>query len=374
MKLDHQRLGELHAILREAFNLARFDQMLKFQLGVNREDYGLGADYEEIVFNVLTVFQQRDRTTDLVNAASRANTDNEKLFAFAQRLGTAPVTLVGKAGDLKPTTDQKVLQRQVRDTNSLLNIAQWRQRLFEVEQQVCRIEIKTKEGMVYGTGFLIGPDVVMTNHHVMQPVIDRFAAIADVRFRFDYKIMEDGDTINSGAVYRLASNDWLIDESKHSPVDEVANTNGEVPELTQLDYAVVRLDGKPGDLPVGADANAGTPPRKWITLSADKYDFTPDTALYIVQHPEGEPLKLCIDTEAIISTNSNGTRVRYRTNTESGSSGSPCFNKDWELVALHHAGDPNFETLKKAEYNQGVPTSMIYSLLEKNEKLEKLGL
>jgi V8-like Glu-specific endopeptidase len=209
----------------------------------------------------------------------------------------------------------------------------------------------------------------MTNHHVMQPAIAGDAT--DVRFRFDYKIMEDGDTINSGSVYRLAKDNWLIDASEHSPLDEVATTNGDVPELTQLDYAVVRLDGNPGDLPVG---NPGTPLRKWITLSADKYDFTPDTALYIVQHPEGEPLKLCLDTEAIISTNSNATRVRYRTNTESGSSGSPCFNKDWELVALHHAGDPNFEKLKKAEYNQGVPTSTIYSLLEQNDKLDQLGL
>ena len=41
------------------------------------------------------------------------------------------------------------------------------------------------------------------------------------------------------------------------------------------------------------------------------------------QHPEGTPLKLALDTEAVISLNANNTRVLYSTNTEPGSSGSP---------------------------------------------------
>ena len=48
---------------------------------------------------------------------------------------------------------------------------------------------------------------------------------------------------------------------------------------------------------------------------------------------------------SLLSSNANNTRVRYRTNTEEGSSGAPCFDKDWELVALHHSGDPNYEAL-----------------------------
>ena len=33
----------------------------------------------------------------------------------------------------------------------------------------------------------------------------------------------------------------------------------------------------------------------------------------------------------------------YRTDTEPGSSGSPCFNDPWELVALHHSGVPDLD-------------------------------
>jgi hypothetical protein len=47
-----------------------------------------------------------------------------------------------------------------------------------------------------------------------------------------------------------------------------------------------------------------------------------------------------------------GLRVRYATNPDPGASGSPCFDKDWKLVALHHFGDTAFA---QPRYNQGVP-------------------
>jgi hypothetical protein len=52
--------------------------------------------------------------------------------------------------------------------------------------------------------------------------------------------------------------------------------------------------------------------------------------------------------------------VRYRTNTEGGSSGSPVFDQNWQLVALHHAGDPSWV----AKYNEGIPISLILAQLK----------
>jgi V8-like Glu-specific endopeptidase len=80
---------------------------------------------------------------------------------------------------------------------------------------------------------------------------------------------------------------------------------------------------------------------------------------------KGAPLKLAMETQAIMGLNQNSTRVKYRTNTEPGSSGSPCFDADWNLVALHHLGDPNFS---KPEYNQGIPFMAILDALEKADK------
>ena len=65
---------------------------------------------------------------------------------------------------------------------------------------------------------------------------------------------------------------------------------------------------------------------------------------------------LAFDTDPKVEVKFGGLRVRYATNTEGGSSGSPCFNKDWDLIALHHYGDPAFGQPK---YNQGIPIGKI---------------
>ena len=48
--------------------------------------------------------------------------------------------------------------------------------------------------------------------------------------------------------------------------------------------------------------------------------------------------------------------MRYRTNTDHGSSGAPCLAMDWSLVALHHLGDP---AQGPPVFNQGVPIGLI---------------
>lgn len=48
--------------------------------------------------------------------------------------------------------------------------------------------------------------------------------------------------------------------------------------------------------------------------------------------------------------------LRYRNHTRPGSSGSPVLNLQWQLVALHHAGQPIQEPVT---YNQGIPMARI---------------
>ena len=72
-------------------------------------------------------------------------------------------------------------------------------------------------------------------------------------------------------------------------------------------------------------------------------------------------MKLAMDTQAVIGRNVGDTRIRYRTNTDPGSSGSPCFTMDWDLVALHHYGDPKWQQPK---FNQGVPIELIRQRIE----------
>lgn len=358
MQLTGQQFEEFTRALIDAYSQADLRAMLRFRLDKNLDAIALGEDLTEIVFRVIETAEREGWTDRLLLAARESNPGDPELLAFAQQFELAPTT--------PPRSD---LERLITKTNSFLDIAKWRMRLGELEGQVCRVEIP--DG--YGTGFLLGPDVVMTNYHVVQSIIEQRGVGADkVVLRFDYKRLEDGTTLNPGREFRLAA-EWLIDDSPMSPVDSQPEPKSGVPQPDQLDYALLRVEGTPGLESIGNADDPGAPRRKWIDVPTTPYDFLPQSALFIVQHPQGEPLKLALDDDAVIGLNANATRVMYKTNTEPGSSGSPCFNANWELVALHHSGDPNFDPAHKPTYNEGIPCSAIVNLLQQRGHMNKLG-
>ncbi len=57
---------------------------------------------------------------------------------------------------------------------------------------------------------------------------------------------------------------------------------------------------------------------------------------YIIGHPQGRKLSFSIHDNYLLDYNDR--LLHYRSPTEPGSSGSPVFNDDWELIGLHHAG------------------------------------
>jgi hypothetical protein len=359
MALSGAQFQQLIESLLDAFPVqAQLAQMVRVRLDKNLDAIALGGSLETIVFRLIQTAEAQGWTAQLLAGARESNPGNPKLLAVAQQFGLA-------------STDVRrpELEKIIRQTNAFLDVSQWRTRLGEIETQVCRIEIATNRGLAYGTGFLLGPDVVMTNYHVMEPVIagEKGQTVAgglratrqDVTLRFDYKQLADGTTLNQGVSFSLAG-DWLIDSSPVSPIDLEADPKSGVPDPGELDYALLRVDGSPGTAPVGGKLEPGVPPRGFVKLPAQPHTFDPGSALLIMQHPQGAPLKLAIDTEAVIGANANATRVTYRTDTLPGSSGSPCFNSSWELVALHHSGDRSFNPV----YNEGIPFSAIINLLE----------
>lgn len=65
--------------------------------------------------------------------------------------------------------------------------------------------------------------------------------------------------------------------------------------------------------------------------------------VYVIGHPGGGPLALSLEDNRVIDLLE--PRVHYRAPTLPGSSGSPVFNSQWELVALHHAGSLTMKKL-----------------------------
>ena len=93
--------------------------------------------------------------------------------------------------------------------------------------------------------------------------------------------------------------------------------------------------------------------RKWITASSPPPPLAVGNQVFLLQHPEGKPLRLTIGT--VTEFNEAGTRVRYDANSLGGASGSPLFDADLQLVALHHAHD----LARPPRWNEAIPLGVI---------------
>jgi V8-like Glu-specific endopeptidase len=340
MALTGQQFEDFWKALREAFNAASLTQMVRFGLGKRLDDISTAGNLRQLVFELIEDAERAGYTMRLLNAARQSQPGNQALLAFAEQFNLSAATAA--------------LERIVREKLKFLPIDQWRTRLGEVEVQVCRVETGTS----FGTGFLVGPDLVLTNYHVVEDVLEGSNPPGNVVCRFDYRELADGKTLNPGTTFKLHDSDWRVDDSPYS-----------LDEPDKLDYTLLRLDTSPGKMSVNPrEANGQL--RGWFKVPTGEVSLKPGDPLHIVQHPDARPLQLALDTEAVIGLTGNGTRVRYRTNTEPGSSGSPCCDANWNLVALHHVGDPKYGPLSnKGEWNQGV----LFDAIVKRLNQQKLG-
>ena len=263
------------------------------------------------------------------------------------------------AADAPPRAE---LEKIIKKTSVPFDIAVWRERMAAREVCVCRMEVPVAAGTSFGTGFLVGPDLVLTNHHVIAGATDPAAIVA----RFDYKARAGGgdDQSRHRSASRAATGSWIPARTVPSILQGLPKQG--VPDPDLLDYALLRLAEPVGDepIPAGKEAEPGAPARGWIALPSKPWPFAGNRSLFIIQHPSGSPMKLAMDLEATMAVNANGTRVTYQTGTEGGSSGSPCFNQLWDLVALHHAGDPSHSDFYDPAFNEGIPIDRIVARLD----------
>jgi hypothetical protein len=356
LEIDGQQRRRLSDAIGSAFTVARLRQMLDQRLDKRLDDIALGDDYQEIRFKLIQSAQAEGWTLDLLVNARQENPGNPALFAFAQELGL--------------TATSPAQEREIRKASPFFDPVMFRTRLGEVEGQICRIEFPVPAGTVYGTGFLVGPDAVMTNNHVLEPVISGQAEASNVTFLFDYKVL-DGLLAAGGTKHVLADEDWLVDTSPLSQIDLQPDPKATDPPVDELDYAVVRLARPAGREPIG-NGTEQSPPRGWIAVRAPQRQVATGDPMFVIQHPAHQALKLAMEMNGVIGAYAGGTRIRHTVNTEGGSSGAPCFNSAWELIGVHHVGDPNFTRV--AAFNEAVAIDPILALLQQRGKLGELDL
>jgi V8-like Glu-specific endopeptidase len=171
---------------------------------------------------------------------------------------------------------------------------------FERSRAVAHLEFAHGEHTLIGTGFMVSPNLLLTNHHVFP----RLELARDARVIFDYEDDEQGRRLRPSVFLAQPDRFYLANE--------------------RLDFALIAVDHSPG-------ARWGT-----IQLRHSPADLTAGARVCIVQHPLGRRKEVVVNGNRI--TKVTDVAIHYLADTEGGSSGSPVFNQRWELIALHHAG------------------------------------
>ncbi len=249
------------------------------------------------------------------------------------------------------------------------------------EARVARIDIS---GKGEGTGWLVGPDLLLTAYHVIAPSIDN---LGNVRARLDYKYVPKlgSKLLSKGREIKLAPSP-LLAYRDHAPKPvEISEHGNDDPKL--LDFALLRLNEKVGEQGVGPEGQGDE--RGWFNLPNGIHVFERQEGLFVLGHPklqgdnEAGPLKLSLAMPSEAELSVHNVRVRYSVNTEGGNSGSPVMDQNLLPVALHHAGlegTPSWDSENRWDggFNQGIPLHLIVeeirSQLKDSSVLNELGL
>ncbi len=88
--------------------------------------------------------------------------------------------------------------------------------------------------------------------------------------------------------------------------------------------------------------------------------------MYIIGHPAGGTLQLSLQDNALLDYDNR--LLHYRTPTVGGSSGSPVFDDNWNLVGIHHAGGNYIRKLNDVrgmyQANEGIRINAIINALK----------
>jgi endonuclease G, mitochondrial len=196
---------------------------------------------------------------------------------------------------------------------------------------VGRVNIRDAGGRLtgYGTGSLVSPTLLLTNHHVLPDADTARSSIIE----FNYQDGVDGSP--------LASIVHPFDPDRFFLADE------------ERDFALVAVKATPEQL-----ATFG-----YNRLIEAEGKAIIGEYVTIVQHPRGEKKQVALRENKIVDMPDRF--LHYAADTEPGSSGSPVFNDQWEVVGLHHASVPAPDHQDLGGFlNEGIRVSRIIAFIK----------
>lgn len=217
-------------------------------------------------------------------------------------------------------------------------------------------------GRAWGTGFLIAGDSLPAPFRQAHPeVIGRKLLVTNAHVVSDpqYRGPRLTGLLPQEAEITFEGAHILSGYQQRHTVERMVWTS----PVEEFDCTLLLLDPEPSPLP--------------SLEIARRVPVPPSERVYVIGHPLGGELSLSLQDNELIDRDDpifklpSGRllrRLRYRTPTEPGSSGSPVFGSEgWQVVALHHAGGSAFAKLNGVEgfeaANEGIAFESILQAL-----------
>lgn len=293
--------------------------------------------------NVLSEADKNSKVNELVKSVLDAYPNNPflKSALFAKEIDFSIAPDIDDTSDCQDVSED-TLEVLTIEQSTLLPVS-FLAKGVQRSKSVGKVEIKIGSNRYnVGTGFLfkikgIEDLFFITNYHV----INDKKYIERTRIIFEYELDIEGNTVPSRSFKIDETGPWYCSEVKEN------------------DAAIFKLIDEDNTL-----AEYG-----WIELK--EIEIAQNDFVNIIQHPKGEMKQISLYHNIV--TNTNERVVQYLTDTLKGSSGSPVFNSDWEVVALHHSGggnkpgEPELPTGIKSR-NEGVFINKIIQFVKDNHK------
>jgi endonuclease G len=176
--------------------------------------------------------------------------------------------------------------------------------------RLCEEDAK-KEPKGFGTGFLVAPNLLITNNHVFSN--DGEAENCVANFLHDWN--EATQKTDSGISFMLKPAIFFY-------------------TCEDLDFSLVYVENKD----TGRESEICELGSLSLIETKGKIKF--NSPVNIIQYPKGGVKKYTTEGNMVTNIDDKAGIIYYTTDTEPGSSGSPCFNEYWEVAALHYTAIP----------------------------------